>query len=150
MTAHTTERQAISGNLISRWEQVSAKLSKLAEEYPEEKYETSPAPGVRSFGDVLRHVAFWNQYVADSARGQKADDTTNELPKKKYATKGTILSVLGKSSDDAAAALREHKAGLDPEKAALAQSFIEHNCEHYGQLVVYARMAGIVPPASRN
>jgi uncharacterized damage-inducible protein DinB len=29
-------------------------------------------------------------------------------------------------------------------------SFIEHNCEHYGQLVVYARLQGIVPPASRG
>ena len=39
---------------------------------------------------------------------------------------------------------------LSPEAAELLVSFIEHNCEHYGQLVVYARLSGIVPPASRG
>ena len=101
-------------------------------------------------GDVLRHVAFWNQYVADTARGKKADDSTNELPKSQCASKSKVLESLTKSTADAAAALREHSAGLDPEKAGLAESFIEHVCEHYGQLVIYARWAGVVPPASRG
>jgi uncharacterized damage-inducible protein DinB len=150
MTAKTTENQAISMMLIGRWEQTGAKLAQLATEFPEEKYETAPMAGVRTFGDVLRHVAFWNQYVADTARGTKTDDTANELPRAKYATKASIISALANSTANASAALREHEAGLDPEKAALAESFIEHICEHYGQLVVYARWAGVVPPASRT
>jgi uncharacterized damage-inducible protein DinB len=136
--------------LIGRWEQTGAKLASLAREFPEEKYETAPVADVRTFGDVLRHVAFWNRYVADTARGNKTDDTANELPKAKYATKARVIAALTKSTSDAITALREHQAGLDPEKAALAESFIEHICEHYGQLVVYARWAGVVPPASRT
>jgi hypothetical protein len=81
MTAKTTEKQAVSTMLIERWEQIGAKLASLAQEFPEEKYETAPVVGVRTFGDVLRHVAFWNQYLADTGRGNKADDTANELPK---------------------------------------------------------------------
>jgi uncharacterized damage-inducible protein DinB len=150
MTKQTTEKQAVSTMLIERWEQTGAKLASLAQEYPEEKYENAPVAGVRTFGDVLRHVAFWNQYVADTARGHKADDTANELPKAKYATKARVIAALTKSTGDAAVALREHKDGLEPEKAALAESFIEHVCEHYGQLVVYARWAGVVPPVSRG
>lgn len=134
--------------LLERWEQVGAKVANLAREFPEEKYETAPVPGVRTFGDVLRHVAFWNQYAADTARGRKADDTANELPKESYATNSVILDALIKTTGDAAAALREHQEGLDSEKATLAESFIEHMCEHYGQLVVYARWVGVVPPAS--
>jgi hypothetical protein len=134
--------------LINRWEQLGAKLEGLAREYPEGKYETAPVEGVRTFGGVLRHVAFWNEYLADAALGNKTDDAANELPKADYATKEQVIRALTKSTGDALAALRE--TDLDPEKAALAESFIEHVCEHYGQLVMYARWAGIVPPASRT
>jgi len=136
--------------LISRWEQAGAKLLALATEFPEEKYETAPVAGVRTFGDVLRHVALWNLYVADIARGNKTDETANELPRAEYASKASVVTALAMSNGKAIAALREHEAGLDPDKAALAESFIEHICEHYGQLVVYARWAGVVPPASRT
>jgi len=150
MTTTSTEKQAFSNMLIGRWEQTGAKLASLAQEFPEGQYEITPFAGVRTFGEVLRHVAFWNQYVADIVRGNKADDAANELPKEKYATKARVIAALTKSTEDAIAALGEHQAGLDPEKAALAESFIEHICEHYGQLVVYARWAGVVPPASRT
>jgi len=135
--------------LIERWEQVGAKLAGLAQAFPEEKYETAPVAGIRTFGAVLRHVAFWNLYVAESMRGEKADDSANELPKARYGTKERIAVALADSTRGAAAAMRGHKDGLDPEKAALAEAFIEHICEHYGQLVVYARWAGVVPPASQ-
>lgn len=124
-------------------------MAQLADEFPEEKYEIPPVAGVRTFADVLRHVAFWNLYVAGVARGDKPDDAANELPKATYASKARVIAALRKSAADAAAALREQQAGLDPEKAALAENFIEHVCEHYGQLVVYARWAGLVPPTSR-
>jgi len=150
MTAKTTEKQAISNMLLERWEQTGAKLAALAQEFPEEKYESAPVPGVRTFGDALRHVAFWNQYVAETARGNKADDAANELPKSQYSSKAQILAVLTGSTREAAEALRAHIGGLEPGKAALAESFIEHVCEHYGQLTVYARWAGVVPPASRG
>ena len=150
MTAKTTEKQAVSNMLLERWEQAGAKLAALAQEFPEEKYESAPVAGIRTFGDVLRHVAFWNLYVAGTARGDKVDDTANELPKSQYTSKAQVLAALKKSTGDAAAALRAHQSGLGPDKAALAESFIEHVCEHYGQLAVYARWAGVVPPASRT
>jgi uncharacterized damage-inducible protein DinB len=100
--------------------------------------------------DVLRHVAFWNNYVADTARGRKADEAANELPKDQYSTKPEIIDVLKHSAEDAADALQQQRSGLAVETAEMVISFIEHNCEHYGQLAVYARMNGIVPPASRG
>jgi len=136
--------------LIDRWEQTGAKLAGLAGEFPEDRYETAPVAGVRTFGDVLRHVAFWNHYVADMARGRQANSDANELPKQKYATKDQVLAALHASTAEAANAFRERPGGFDPECAALAENFIEHVSEHYGQLVVYARWAGMVPPASRG
>lgn len=150
MTAKMAPNEALSTMLISRWEQIGGKLAALADEFPAGKYESAPAEGVRTFGDVLRHVAFWNLFVADSARGRKADDTANELPKRDYATKQRIVEALRQSTADAAAALREPKTVLSAETTEMLVSFIEHTCEHYGQLVVYARVNGIVPPASRT
>ena len=147
MTTKTRDR--LSTLLISRWEQVGYKLAALAEEFPERDYESRPASSVRTVGDVLRHLAFWNRYVADSASGRQADDTMNELPKAQYATKDGILRELKASAADATEALREQEAGLSAETAELVATFIEHTSEHYGQLVVYARIHGIVPPASR-
>ena len=150
MATKAAEQETVSAKLIERWEQVGGKLAALAEEFPEKKYEYKPADGVRTFADVLRHVAFWNQYVAESARGKKADDTSNELPKAEYARKERIIEALKRTGEDAGSALKEHSAGLDAATVEMLVPFIEHTCEHYGQLVVYARMNGIVPPASRG
>jgi hypothetical protein len=95
-------------------------------------------------------VAFWNRYVADSARGRKGDGTANELPRDGYSTKTRIVDALKRSAADVADALKGNASGLSPEMAEMVVTFIEHNCEHYGQLVVYARLNQIVPPASRG
>jgi hypothetical protein len=150
MVTKAVQQETVSAKLINRWEQVCKKLVALADEFPENKFEYRPGDDVRTFADVLRHVAFWNRYVADSARGIKGDDTGNELPRDGYSTKTRIVDALKRSAADAADALKEKASGLSPEIAEMVVTFIEHNCEHYGQLVVYARLNQIVPPASRG
>jgi uncharacterized damage-inducible protein DinB len=152
MTAKTAQVETLGTKLIGRWEQAAAKLETLARELPAEKWETRPVESIRTFGDVLRHVAFWNQYVAASARGAKFDDSLNELPQAQYASKADVLAVLKSSAADAAEALREREqaGGLEPGTAEMVVMFLEHTAEHYGQLVVYARANGVVPPASRG
>ena len=147
MTAKTAQTETVSTMMIGQWEQVGRKLAALAENFPEDKYESKPVDGVRTFGEVLRHVAFWNQYVADSARGKKADDSANELPKSEYSTKKRILEALKKTTADVAAALSEHRGELDLKTVEMLATFIAHNSEHYGQLVVYSRVNGVAPPA---
>lgn len=149
MNAKALPQQDISGKLIEHWEQVCGKLLTLAEEFPAQKFDARPAEGVRSVAEVLRHVAFWNNYLAHKASGKKADDTANELPKQKFSTKSEILGVLKRSASDATAALRSN-ASMTAEVAEMLVSFIEHSSEHYGQLAVYARLQGVVPPASRG
>ena len=149
MNAKALPQQDVAGKLVEHWEQVCGKLLTLAEEFPAQNFDARPADGVRSVAEVLRHVAFWNKYVADKASGEKADDVANELPKQKFPTKGEILRALKSSASDATAALRSN-AFLSVEVAEMLVSFIEHNSEHYGQLVVYARLQGVVPPASRG
>jgi len=148
VTPKPQTKQTISTILIGRWEQAGNKLSALAEEFPAGKYEARPVDGVRTFGDVLRHVAFWNRFVTDTVLGKKADDTSDELPKAEFSTKARIIEALKGSTGDAASALRDRRE-LDPKTVELIVTFIEHTCEHYGQLVVYSRLMGLIPPTSR-
>ncbi|HEV2297474.1 MAG TPA: DinB family protein [Candidatus Acidoferrales bacterium] len=150
MAAKAIQQETISNKLITRWKGVNQKLAALAEEVPESKYDYRAVDGVRTFAEALRHVAFWNRYMADSARGRKGDDTGNELPRDEFPTKAKIVTELQRTAEEAANALQESSSGLSVENAEMVITFIEHNCEHYGQLAVYARLNGILPPASRS
>lgn len=143
------EPATLRGVLLDGWNGIGEKVVALAENLPADKYDFRPVDGVRTFADTLRHVAFWNDWVTRTARGEKPDGKPNELPKAEYATKPAIVAALKKSIADGAAQL---KAGADPAPAAaeLWMSFITHSSEHYGQLVVYYRLNGLVPPASRQ
>ena len=135
---------------LANWNEAGDKLVKMAEDFPENKYDYKPTDGVRTFGDVLRHVAFWNQWVAKKARGEKPDGRQNELPKAEFGTKAKVVAVLRSSLAKAAAELKKQPASPGPPEAGLWTSFIAHSSEHYGQLVVYFRLNGLVPPASRG
>ena len=150
MSTKPAQQETISAKLIARWEQVCQKLAALADEMPANSFHYKPTENVRTFEEVLRHVAFWNFYVADSARGKTPNDTANELSQEEFSTKAAVIKVLRRSSADVAAALKDHSAQLTPEMVEMVVMFIEHNSEHYGQLSVYARLNGIVPPASRS
>jgi uncharacterized damage-inducible protein DinB len=135
--------------LLARWSEIGDKIVTLAEEFPEDRYETAPAAGTRSFGDQLRHVAFWNQYVHSTIGGEDADGQANELPRARYPTKDAIVGVLRRSFDDVKGAVARANGSLGDSHVDTLVAFIEHNGEHYGQLAVYYRLNGMVPPASR-
>lgn len=149
MSAKPATEQPLTKLLIERWQQVSQKFAELAEELPVEKFGWAPVTGIRTCGDILRHVAFWNQYVTASLSGQDANDSANELSAADYPTKEKALAVLRSSASEVAAALREHRGDLPPKSMEVAVTFLEHTSEHYGQLAVYSRLMNIVPPASR-
>jgi uncharacterized damage-inducible protein DinB len=150
MSTKAAPQETVSAKLIGRWEQVCEKLAALADEMPAHKFNYRPTESMRTFEAVLRHVAFWNYYVADSVRGKTTNDAANELAKEEFPTKAALINVLRRSAADAARALKEHPEQLTSELAEMIVTFIEHTSEHYGQLAVYARLNGIVPPASRN
>jgi len=157
MTASGTVRAQAPGPeqttrdvLLKQWTDISEKVVQLAEEFPEDKYDFRPVSGVRTFGDQLRHVAFWNGYVAKTARGEKADTKLNELPKAEYPTKAAVVKALKGSLAEATTLLKQGPATPSAKLTNLWVSFTEHSGEHYGQLVVYYRLNGIVPPASRG
>ena len=136
-------------SLLKHWTDIGDKIVKMAEEFPEDKYEFRPVKEVRTFADNLRHVAFWNTFVTKTVKGEKVDPKVNELPKAEYPTKAAIVKALKSSLDEATDLLKKSPPAPSAKVSDLWVAFIEHSGEHYGQLVVYFRLNGIVPPASR-
>ena len=134
--------------LAARWAEIGDKVVQLAEAVPERAYDRRPAPDVRSFAEQLRHVAFWNLYARDTLRGGAPDGEANELPADVYATKARITGALRDSFADVGAEIARRDADLGPTDLETVVSYLGHAAEHYGQLAVYARLAGVVPPAS--
>jgi uncharacterized damage-inducible protein DinB len=135
--------------LVTRWSEIGDKMVKLAEEFPEDRYDARPVPEVRSFADQIRHVAFWNRYVQKTLRREEADGKANELPRASYPSKAKLVKVLRSTFDDVAREFAAMNGSASKADADTMVSFIEHGGEHYGQLVVYARLNGVVPPASQ-
>jgi uncharacterized damage-inducible protein DinB len=149
MPTDTRQKDALELLLVERWQQIARKIADLANEIPDDRFNWRPVEAVRTCADVLRHVAFWNRYVAGTLRGQTVDDTANELSAAEYPTKAAVCEVLQLSAGEVVDALGAAPR-VDASTATLVVPFIEHTCEHYGQLVTYARSIGIVPPVSRS
>ena len=136
--------------LMKRWTEVGDKLSDLAEAFPDAQYSFRPGAGVRCVAEQLRHVAFWNEYAGKTLRGEDADGEANELPAARFRTKAAIVRALRESVAAVARELAATAAPLAGADEDTLIAFVQHGAEHYGQLVVYARLNGIVPPASRG
>jgi len=147
-----------SAALLSSWNEISRKLIAMAEDFPEDKYDFKPTPAQRTFAEQLLHVAGSNDFYTSVARGkQPVDDESREH----YKTIAAVVAYVKKSFTDGAAAIKEKgdkgmlEMVVEPEGGRtvplqdLAYGLIEHSGEHYGQLVVYYRGAGKVPPESR-
>ena len=144
--------------VLESWNDVGRKLIEMAEDFPEDKYDFKPTPAQRSFAEQLLHAAGANYYFTNPVMGQKPP--AGEDPKREqYKTKADIVAFVKKSVADGAAAIQSKgEKGLmetvvyGDQKARvldIAYGIIEHGGEHYGQLVVYYRLAGLVPPESQ-
>jgi len=146
--------------VVDSWNDVGRKLIAMAEDFPEDKYDFKPTPAQRSFAEQLLHAAGANYYFINPVRGEKPP-AEEDMKRDKYKTKADIVAFVKKSFADGAAAIQaKGEKGLSStivdsfshqqvRVIDYAYGFIEHCGEHYGQLVVYYRLAGLVPPESR-
>ena len=146
--------------LLDSWNDVSRKLTAMAEDFPEDKYDYKPTPAQRSFAEQLLHAAGANYFFTNPAMGKKMPP--GEDPKRDdYKTKAAVAAFVKKSFEDGAAAIKakgdkgmsdlmvDPFANQQVRVSDMAWGLLEHSGEHYGQLVGYYRMAGLVPPESR-
>jgi len=144
--------------LLVMWNDVGRRLTAMAEDFPEEKYDFKPSPVQRSFAEQLIHAAKGNYIFLDIAKGVKpqyADPKRSE-----FKNKAAVVEYVRQSFADGAALIASkgdsgiNDLVVDPSNQFYsineeAWAIVEHSGEHYGQLVVYYRVAGLVPPESR-
>lgn len=146
--------------LLDNWNDVGRKLIAMAEDFPEDKYDFKPVPAERSFAEQLLHAANANYFFTNPAMGLKMP--AEEDPKRdQFKTKAAVVEFVKKSFADGAAAIKQKgdkgmgDLMVDPfanqqmRLSDMAWGLLEHSGEHYGQLAVYYRVAGLVPPESR-
>jgi uncharacterized damage-inducible protein DinB len=137
-----------------------------AEAMPEDKFGFAPTngefKGVRTYGEQIKHVAAVNYMFGAAILGEKVPvDVGDESGPASLTAKGQILSYLNGSFAYVHKAVQtiNEKNLVEPIKSpfgegtvtrlSLATSVAAHCFDHYGQMVEYLRMNGIVPPASR-
>ena len=138
-----TTAQSIRGHFSS----INQRVLEMAKDFPEDKYDYKLKSEMRSFGEVIVHIASGNVYAAKAGKGENVN--WDELDPKDYKTKALVVSLMEKSIRDAEATL---KSLPDDSFAKTVEPWIsvtEHSAEHYGLLVAYYRANGLVPPQSR-
>ena len=151
----------ITQALKSSWESAKKNIVASADVMPEANYAFRPVDDVRTFGQILAHIAGANYIFCAAARGETSTVAEDEF-EKKATTRSQIVKALAASMaycDAAFTALTDQKLGetitmpfgMGPgSRAGAIMANIGHLNEHYGNLVTYMRMKGIVPPSSRG
>jgi len=130
-------------------------IVRSAEKMPEADYSFRPTPEVRSFGQLIGHVAD-SQYMFCSAVLGKASPAPG-VEKSKTTKAGLVQAVKDAFAycdpaydglTDAQAAVLVKFFGGDQAKVTVLAFNTAHNNEHYGNIVTYLRMKGLVPPSS--
>jgi len=113
---------------------------KAAEAVPAEKYSYRPAKTVRSFGEIVAHVADAYNYSCAQAKGRSVD--WSPAIENAVKDKATIVAKLKEATAGCEAAY-----GSPTDVGPLVEN-VGHTNLHYGNLVTYMRMLNLVPPSS--
>ena len=139
------------------YERTKGILLRSAEKMPEENYNFKPVDTVRTYGQIIGHLADAQYLFCSTASGDKNPDLKIEKTK---TPKADLVAALKdgfaycdkvyESMTDAASTQMVKFFGNDVPKFAVLSINIGHNMEHYGNLVTYMRIKGIVPPTSEQ
>jgi uncharacterized damage-inducible protein DinB len=133
-------------------------LAEAAQRMPAEEYSFKPTPQVRSFAELIGHVVFGNFFFCSQAKGEQMPTTQNfnQIADKAVLVAG-MTDALAYCDDvytgttDANFSQLITMAGPAKKQASRGSVLVfntTHNNEHYGNIVVYMRLKGLVPPST--
>ena len=143
--------------LRSMWEQQSAYVLRSAEQMPEADYAFKPVATVRSFGQLIAHVAGSQYSMCAGALGEPPREE-DEI-EKSVTTKAKLVEALRASTEycrrayamsDADAARTVSMYGETHTRMWALALNATHDGEHYGNIITYMRIKGMVPPSSQR
>ena len=163
-TGQPPPQPATAGALLVRiaqntWAGAKRNIVESADQMPEGDYSFKPVETVRTFGQVLAHVADSNYFYCARSKGE-APPVPDGTLEKSATTKAAIVKALAESVAycDAVYAALTPTSVAETVKAGNNQiprvqpllSNVSHNVEHYGNLVTYFRMKKMVPPSTKR
>jgi uncharacterized damage-inducible protein DinB len=123
----------------------------------EENYAFKPTPEVRSFGQLIGHVADSNYMICGAAAGEKPGAggvektaTTKVALQKALAESFAYCDKIYADMTDAKGMEMANFFGSQQPKLAVLAFNTSHDYEHYGNIVTYMRLKGMVPPSSQR
>ena len=143
--------------LRDNWQQVIDNITAAATELTEAEYAYRPVATVRTFGELIGHIAGSQNLMCAAALGepQPAEDAVESTAK----TKSALVAALKASNTycakayaitPASAAIATELFGSPNTRAGALALNAVHDGEHYGNIITYMRMMGKVPPSSRR
>jgi DinB superfamily len=164
--AKPAEPQTVSQVLARSVTNVENEFVPAADAMPEDKYAFAPTTGefkgVRTFGQQVKHVAAVNYILGSGILGEKSPvDTGGENGPDSIKSKADIIKYLKDSfaylhkaaesvnESNLVAPVKNPFGEGTATRLALATGAVGHCFDHYGQMVEYLRLNGIIPPASR-
>jgi uncharacterized damage-inducible protein DinB len=136
--------------------EVKGDILKSAEKMPESNFAFKPSPDVRSYGAVLGHIVDSQAFFCSAAKGESKDSNAE----KELKTKAALVEALKASfayCDAAYDALTDAKGATmmkfgkgERSVSGILNYNVAHDFEHYGNLVTYLRIKGLVPPSSEK
>jgi uncharacterized damage-inducible protein DinB len=154
-----TETVSLQAELLKDWTGLKDTMHKIAAEMPAEKYGFKPTDAQQTFGERTVHVATANVYFLSLLGGTVAKPTIDA----KATSKDAALKALDDSFDYGAAILKQQTDQtllqsvtsapkfMGPSSRARIIAFLTgHTWDLYGQMAVYLRLNGLVPPASQK
>jgi len=143
--------------LRANWQQVSGYTAQAADEFTEADYAYRPVATVRTIGQLIGHVAGSQFMMCAAALGDPVP--AEDAVEKAATTKAALVKALKESTDycarayaqtDAAAATPAQLFGRTAPRFQWLALNAVHDGEHYGNIITYMRMKGMVPPSSRR
>jgi uncharacterized damage-inducible protein DinB len=150
-------QNAATADVKTLWGIVSVNLVKSAEKVPEESYAFKPSHDIRSFGQLVGHAADAAYMFCAAAKGEQRAPANVEKeksgkPELVAAIKDAVNycnSVID-AMDDAKGMEKVKLFGFEMTRLGILNFNSMHSDEHYGNMVTYMRIRGIVPPSSER
>jgi uncharacterized damage-inducible protein DinB len=146
-----------SAALLEEWNDTGRRLIAIAEDMPEDKYDYKPKPEMRSWLAQLAHAAQSNYYFINPVLGKPMPKDDPDMAQLK--TRAQVVAFVKKCFADGADVIKAQgdvgmaktvdAGGQMMRVDVLAYDLIAHTNDHYGQMMVYYRLNGMVPPESR-
>ena len=153
------DRSTTSGAAVAMYGSIKGFIQKSAQKMPADQWTFQPTPEVRTFGQLLAHITDANYLICSPALGEpNPNGSVMDKIEKENLAREALLKKMDESfafCDRAYEKLTEATANEkvkffqnERSRAGVLWFHIAHAFEHYGNLVTYMRIKGIVPPSS--